>query len=47
LRRAPAIEIRGYLVIAPDGRPSTLRERTGFKVIDLGAPMDVLWQCGG
>jgi 2-polyprenyl-6-methoxyphenol hydroxylase-like FAD-dependent oxidoreductase len=37
------IEIRGDLVIAADGRHSTLRERAGFKVQDLGAPMDVFW----
>jgi 2-polyprenyl-6-methoxyphenol hydroxylase-like FAD-dependent oxidoreductase len=37
------IEIRADLVVAADGRHSTLRERAGFKVIDLGAPMDVLW----
>jgi 2-polyprenyl-6-methoxyphenol hydroxylase-like FAD-dependent oxidoreductase len=39
----PPIEIRADLVVAADGRHSTLRERAGFKVIDLGAPMDVLW----
>jgi 2-polyprenyl-6-methoxyphenol hydroxylase-like FAD-dependent oxidoreductase len=37
------IEIRADLVVAADGRHSTLRDRAGFKVIDLGAPMDVLW----
>lgn len=31
------------LVIAADGRGSTLREVAGLKVDDQGAPMDVLW----
>jgi len=30
-------------VIAADGRSSTLRDRAGLEVVDLGAPMDVLW----
>jgi 2-polyprenyl-6-methoxyphenol hydroxylase-like FAD-dependent oxidoreductase len=37
------IEINADLVVAADGRHSTLRERGGFKVQDIGAPMDVLW----
>jgi 2-polyprenyl-6-methoxyphenol hydroxylase-like FAD-dependent oxidoreductase len=37
------IEIRATLTIGADGRKSTVRERAGLKVIDLGAPMDVLW----
>jgi 2-polyprenyl-6-methoxyphenol hydroxylase-like FAD-dependent oxidoreductase len=37
------IEIRADLVVAADGRHSTLRERAGLSVKDLGAPMDVLW----
>jgi len=37
------IEIRADLVIAADGRHSTMRERAGFQVTNLGAPMDVLW----
>jgi 2-polyprenyl-6-methoxyphenol hydroxylase-like FAD-dependent oxidoreductase len=37
------VEIRADLVVAADGRHSTLRERAGFKIIDIGAPMDVLW----
>jgi 2-polyprenyl-6-methoxyphenol hydroxylase-like FAD-dependent oxidoreductase len=36
-------EIRADLVVAADGRHSTLRERAGFAVENLGAPMDVLW----
>lgn len=38
-----ALEIRAELVIAADGRHSTLREAAGFDVVDRGAPMDVLW----
>jgi 2-polyprenyl-6-methoxyphenol hydroxylase-like FAD-dependent oxidoreductase len=37
------MEIRADLVVAADGRHSTLRERAGMKVLDIGAPMDVLW----
>jgi 2-polyprenyl-6-methoxyphenol hydroxylase-like FAD-dependent oxidoreductase len=36
-------EIRADLVVGADGRHSTVRERTGIKVHDIGAPMDVLW----
>ena len=36
-------EIRANLVIAADGRHSTIREYAGLKIDDLGAPMDVLW----
>ena len=35
--------IEADLVIAADGRHSTLREAAGFAVHDLGAPIDVLW----
>ncbi|HEY1677008.1 MAG TPA: FAD-dependent oxidoreductase [Candidatus Sulfotelmatobacter sp.] len=37
------IEIRALLTVGADGRRSTLRERAGLRVLDLGAPMDVLW----
>jgi 2-polyprenyl-6-methoxyphenol hydroxylase-like FAD-dependent oxidoreductase len=37
------IEIRADLSVACDGRHSTLRERAGFSVEKLGAPMDVMW----
>jgi 2-polyprenyl-6-methoxyphenol hydroxylase-like FAD-dependent oxidoreductase len=37
------LEIRAALTIGADGRHSTVRERAGLKVIDIGAPMDVLW----
>lgn len=37
------IDIRSDLVIGADGRHSNLRRDAGFKVKNLGAPMDVLW----
>jgi 2-polyprenyl-6-methoxyphenol hydroxylase-like FAD-dependent oxidoreductase len=37
------VDIRADLTIGADGRHSRLREAAGFKVDDLGAPMDVLW----
>jgi 2-polyprenyl-6-methoxyphenol hydroxylase-like FAD-dependent oxidoreductase len=37
------LRIEADLVIAADGRHSTLRERAGLAVRDLGAPIDVLW----
>lgn len=37
------LEIRAELVIAADGRHSTIRDWANAKVIDLGAPMDVFW----
>ncbi|KJC36145.1 hypothetical protein UP09_29780 [Bradyrhizobium sp. LTSP885] len=37
------IEIEADLTIACDGRHSTVRERAGLVVEEIGAPMDVLW----
>jgi 2-polyprenyl-6-methoxyphenol hydroxylase-like FAD-dependent oxidoreductase len=37
------IEIRAELIIAADGRASTLRPLVGFQPIEFGAPMDILW----
>ena len=37
------VEVRADLVIAADGRHSTLRALTDLKVDELGAPIDVLW----
>jgi 2-polyprenyl-6-methoxyphenol hydroxylase-like FAD-dependent oxidoreductase len=37
------LKVKADLIVAADGRHSTLRERAGLEVIDLGAPMDVLW----
>jgi 2-polyprenyl-6-methoxyphenol hydroxylase-like FAD-dependent oxidoreductase len=35
--------VEADLVVAADGRSSVLRERAGLTIIDLGAPIDVLW----
>jgi 2-polyprenyl-6-methoxyphenol hydroxylase-like FAD-dependent oxidoreductase len=45
IARSPAghQELTADLVIAADGRYSTLRRAAGLAVKDLGAPMDVLW----
>jgi len=40
---AGPLEIRATLTVGCDGRQSTLREKAGFTVETLGAPMDVLW----
>jgi 2-polyprenyl-6-methoxyphenol hydroxylase-like FAD-dependent oxidoreductase len=37
------LEVRADLVVGADGRHSTVRERAGLEVEDLGAPMDALW----
>ncbi len=37
------LTIRADLVVGCDGRHSTLRQRAGFAVEDIGAPMDILW----
>jgi 2-polyprenyl-6-methoxyphenol hydroxylase-like FAD-dependent oxidoreductase len=36
-------EVRAGLVVAADGRGSRIRDRSGLKVLDIGAPIDVLW----
>jgi len=43
--KAPTDEliVHSDLVIGTDGRHSTVREKAGLKVLDKGAPMDVLW----
>lgn len=43
--RSPSgpLTIKADLVIAADGRNSTLREAAGFVPENLGAPMDVMW----
>ncbi len=38
-----ALQIRADLVIACDGRHSTVRDAAGLKAKEYGAPMDVLW----
>jgi len=37
------LDVRADLVVGADGRHSTVRQRAGFVVDDIGAPMDVLW----
>jgi 2-polyprenyl-6-methoxyphenol hydroxylase-like FAD-dependent oxidoreductase len=37
------LEVRADLVIGADGRGSVVRDRAGLHVMELGAPMDVLW----
>lgn len=43
--KSPAgeLEIRADVVVACDGRRSTLRDAAGLKATDYGAPMDVMW----
>jgi 2-polyprenyl-6-methoxyphenol hydroxylase-like FAD-dependent oxidoreductase len=36
-------EFRAALTVGADGRHSIVRAKAGFEVIDLGAPIDVLW----
>ena len=36
-------EIRADLVVGADGRRSVVRDKAGFKVTEIGAPMDILW----
>jgi 2-polyprenyl-6-methoxyphenol hydroxylase-like FAD-dependent oxidoreductase len=38
-----AVEYRAALTVAADGRHSDIRRAAGLKVIESGAPMDVLW----
>ncbi len=38
-----SLEVHAPLTIGADGRSSVIRERANLKVIDLGAPMDVMW----
>lgn len=38
-----ALEIRADLTIGADGRHSIVRSAAGLEVVDLGAPIDVLW----
>jgi 2-polyprenyl-6-methoxyphenol hydroxylase-like FAD-dependent oxidoreductase len=41
-RQGP-LEFRADLIVGADGRHSIVREKAGFQVLDLGAPIDVLW----
>ena len=38
-----ALDVRADLVVAADGRQSVIRKRAGLEVMQLGAPIDVLW----
>ena len=38
-----ALEVRADLTIGADGRRSIVREKAGFEVLELGAPIDALW----
>ncbi len=35
--------VRAGLTVGVDGRHSVVRQRAGLQVVDLGAPMDVMW----
>jgi 2-polyprenyl-6-methoxyphenol hydroxylase-like FAD-dependent oxidoreductase len=37
------LEVHADLTIGADGRNSTVREKAGLEILDLGAPMDALW----
>ena len=37
------MEIRAHLTVGADGRHSTVRAQANMEIIDLGAPIDVLW----
>jgi 2-polyprenyl-6-methoxyphenol hydroxylase-like FAD-dependent oxidoreductase len=37
------LELRARLVVGCDGRHSLVRQKAGLEVVNLGAPMDVLW----
>jgi 2-polyprenyl-6-methoxyphenol hydroxylase-like FAD-dependent oxidoreductase len=43
VKTASGEQIPAKLVIAADGRHSTMRDAAGLKAEDLGAPMDVFW----
>jgi 2-polyprenyl-6-methoxyphenol hydroxylase-like FAD-dependent oxidoreductase len=38
-----SLEVRADLTVGADGRRSIVRQKAGLEVIDLGAPIDVLW----
>jgi 2-polyprenyl-6-methoxyphenol hydroxylase-like FAD-dependent oxidoreductase len=37
------LEVRAALTVGADGRHSTVRERAGLPILNIGAPIDVLW----
>ena len=38
-----SLEVRAALSVGADGRHSVVRQRANLEVVDLGAPMDVMW----
>jgi 2-polyprenyl-6-methoxyphenol hydroxylase-like FAD-dependent oxidoreductase len=38
-----SLEVKADLVVGADGRHSTVREKGGLEVEDIGAPIDVFW----
>jgi 2-polyprenyl-6-methoxyphenol hydroxylase-like FAD-dependent oxidoreductase len=40
---AGMLEVRAGLTVGADGRHSVVRQRAKLEVLDLGAPMDVMW----
>jgi 2-polyprenyl-6-methoxyphenol hydroxylase-like FAD-dependent oxidoreductase len=37
------VEVRADLIVGADGRHSLIRQRAGLQVMNLGAPIDVMW----
>ncbi len=37
------LEVRANLIVGADGRHSTVREKADLDIVNLGAPIDVLW----
>src|SRR5262249_31439008 len=42
-RAEGGLEVRADLTVGADGRHSIVREKAGLEVVELGAPIDVLW----
>jgi 2-polyprenyl-6-methoxyphenol hydroxylase-like FAD-dependent oxidoreductase len=38
-----ALQVNADLIVGADGRHSTVRARASLEIVELGAPMDVLW----
>ena len=38
-----SLEVKADLVVGADGRHSTVREKAGLEIEDIGAPIDVFW----
>jgi len=37
------LEVQAGMTVGADGRHSVVRDRAGFQVLNIGAPMDVMW----